>query len=186
MIIFRQNNKREFLYLTNSKENGKVWMNLSTHRHTRFKLEDLQKGIIYQTDHFDHLAYIKDYLRETLDSGWITREGQFWGCRCTDHENVLNTFFLMDRNDAERQGWVHVSRDAWFFTADFYDPNLRINDAQEQALIDIGRDPDDPLIRKADLGFGNVFPNGYPFASLPGGIVRRYKPGSPAPKPSGP
>lgn len=185
MIIFKQNEERHFVYLTDSPENGKVWLNLHTYHHTPFRPRDLHEGPVYQTDNFDHLANIKDYLRETLNFGWITRNGQFWGCCSTGHEKIANIFFGLDRYDAEKEGWIQIAGNEWVFPGFDHDKNMRINKAQELTLLEIGRSPDNPRFKHPDIEFKDVYPEGHPLTALPGKIVRLYRTSGPAPQPPG-
>jgi hypothetical protein len=170
-ILFKINEHGDIIRLYESTDEGKCWFNMNTHYRYLFNKGDLQKGKIYEAEDLNQIMKVKDYLRETLESGWITPEGDFWGCRSENHEAILEMFFNLDRLDAEQKGWIHVYPDGWYIGRE-----ARMTEAQTQALVNIGRHPLKKDIRNRDMDFRDAFPNGYPLAALPCGSFTLHRP----------
>jgi hypothetical protein len=126
-----------------------------------------------------HAKYEKlksDILVEKLDVGLITPEGHFFGCNTGAHAvlalMVLSAFPYRQLKD---NGWVFVStkpneaieRYEFWGTLDNRSPNEK----QRVTLREIGFDPEIAGIRRnEDIGFRDVFSNGYqnhPFPNEP-------------------
>ena len=51
-------------------------------------------------------------LDNTSKFGWLDRNGVFYGCSFTDHNNQARLVHHANRRDLEKSGWVHSSKDA--------------------------------------------------------------------------
>ena len=131
-------------------------------------MSDLKEGGVYEAPSHKEITKVMRCLRESLGSGWIDREGHFWGCDFEAHDDILGLLFGSERGVAEREGWVHIH--PWMWWCD-----REMTDAQEKTLVDIGRDLFDMKYRDENLVFADVFPDGYPLGLLPNVKITPYR-----------
>ncbi|HEY8191630.1 MAG TPA: hypothetical protein VIG74_04330, partial [Alphaproteobacteria bacterium] len=132
MILFRRNEEGQILQLHESAEGGKCWHNLDTSRYYLFQERDLKRFKIYQAQTQGQIDDMRKVLSENLDYGWITPAGNFWGCKATGHEFLISTFFGIDRKDAEKAGWIHLTPATWTYAAKVHGNNRLISEEQKE------------------------------------------------------
>lgn len=63
-------------------------------------------------DSWDDLDWKKTcYYVQDGTSGWLSPEGEFWGCKYGGHSNLARRVLKKDYAEIEQQGWIHVDED---------------------------------------------------------------------------
>lgn len=173
-ILFKTNELGQIVLLYESAEEGKCWFNMTTHKRHLYREGDLKEGRVYEAEELNHIRKIRDYLPETIESGWITPEGYFWGCRSENHDAILAMFFGLDRGAAEKEGWIHVYPNGWYIGRE-----VKITNSQAQTLANIGRNELDKSFRDRNVQFRAIseyYEKGYPLTMLPCDFFTLHRP----------
>lgn len=63
-----------------------------------------------EAEDFEYLDWSKCNLTDnTLESGWLSPEGKFYGCHAFDHDRVARLLLKMKPDAILRLGWVHIT-----------------------------------------------------------------------------
>ncbi|NCC22659.1 MAG: hypothetical protein EOM26_09405 [Alphaproteobacteria bacterium] len=143
---------------------GKVWRT-ATGVVRPFGPHDLEGGaFLFEGENFEDFEplartlYQRDRLAaEHTESGWISPEGDYYGCAATSSMRLQFLERVLERNaiDALRGGWIEVSSRGWS-----QDASHQPNDAQKKALEKIGRDPDNRNGMVRAVRYEEAFPDG--------------------------
>lgn len=173
MPLFKRSDNGSYLELVRYPGKTAAWYDNHSEGEYPFNSKDLISSRIYvAVNGADIRKLSAGTLKETLDQGWIDRQGNFWGCDFADHDRLLGIFFNgIDCGDAERAGWIHLHDNEWKYFG------RGINAAQEEALINIGRSAEDRYYRDCSVKFTDAFPEGYPLTLLPCNKYSLYRPG---------
>lgn len=76
---------------------------------------------------------------DKYDTGWLDRNGKFYGCAYEYHEEQAEFVHKVSEEDLERKGFVKITKDfdgslIAYFSGDLYDDNIRPSKAQEKYL----------------------------------------------------
>ena len=163
MTLFKRENDGSYWELWGRPEGGMArWANLESSISQMFNEADLKKCVIYEAVNHHDVTKVMACLKETLASGWIDREGHFWGCNFEAHDHMLGILFGNERGNAECKGWVHIHPWMWWIN-----PAVEMTEAQEKTLLEIGRSLSDKKYYNKNVAFSDVFPDGYPLGLLP-------------------
>lgn len=161
MLLFRRDGEGGYALLLES-EDGPEWVPAAGGLCRTFRQSDLLEGKIYKAHNHQDVLKIAGVLVESLDHGWIDRDGNFWGCSFHNHDRLAGVLFGMkDERDAEDAGWVRIHGKVWQCAGH---PNA----AQKQTLLNIGRSADDVGYRDRQISFADAYPHGFPLGLLPG------------------
>lgn len=101
-----------------------------------------EDDIIYEVKKYEDLPFRKYCIDNSYKTGWLDRNGNFFGCSFMEHAFVAYYCFHREEHELEDMGWVKISRD-------LYEKNglsyyhccvLGLTDAQRKYLIDNGFD----------------------------------------------
>lgn len=150
---------------------GARWMNVMGGGHDA-KPSDFDAGEFYKAESFDELDFSEALLVETLSSGWIDLEGNFWGCEYGRHEYLLSHVLKTPAYEAEDRGWLKINdhEPYWFNSGYPFKEGFKFNSAnanQRKTLNKIGLSGVNQKYRNNDVSFREVFPDGYKSALLP-------------------
>lgn len=109
-----------------------------------FQRKDGNDIILEQTqaEGFKYLDWKKStYYDADSESGWLSPEGIFWGCKYTGHSDLARFIIRLDYFQMEEAGWVHVDEAGCKgrFTYRYYGMN-KPNEIQNKWLKDNGHD----------------------------------------------
>ena len=172
MPLFKRDDQGLYWELVRYPGKTAAWYDSDSEGEISFKPNDLVTNKIYEASNSADIRKLSGTLLETLDQGWIDREGNFWGCDFADHDRLLGIFFNgIDCGDAERLGWIHLHDNEWKHF------ERGISTEQEETLINIGRSAEDKYYRDCSVKFTDAFPEGYPLALLPCNKYSLHRPG---------
>lgn len=122
------------------QEQGDGWINVFGGSHR--KMPD--DKVIDRVQAADFMGL--DWKRTSMyvdngESGWLSPDGVFWGCKYGGHCNLAHYVIQKDYGDMEKSGWVHVdcAPIAGRYT---YRSLVPANAAQEKWLQERGHDTD--------------------------------------------
>jgi len=100
----------------------------------------------------DKTPFFKAYLQESLNCGWIDREGKFYGCAFGNHDSLVESMGF-EAWEVEEKGWIRIADTHWVLASSI----SQLTPNQSRTLKHIGRCPDDRRYRDTSLKFEDVF-----------------------------
>ena len=64
---------------------------------------------IYEVDKYEDLPFAKYYINDKYKTGWLDRNGRFYGCEWEMHDFVAEHCFGKWDKDLENEGWVKIA-----------------------------------------------------------------------------
>lgn len=92
--------------------------------------------------HWDNLPWEEVYLQKDSDLGWISPNGEFYGCDYRDHDNLATYVLHSSEVELEAKGWVKI------YSCDgpqWYHKWLHPTELQKQVLREKGFELDEDL-----------------------------------------
>ena len=95
---------------------------------------------IFEVENYEDLTFRKYYVNNKYKTGWLDRNGNFFGCDFMEHSTVAYYCFHKEEYELEDMGWVKISRDLYSSNglAYYHVCILDLTDAQKKWLIDNG------------------------------------------------
>lgn len=95
-------------------EYGEIWINMRGGWCPKNDNDEIMAVADYPDEESFEDAYRKEiysYLIESdSDLGWLSPEGDFYGCDWASHNDVANLYFNKTDYDLEKEGWVKIFR----------------------------------------------------------------------------
>lgn len=93
---------------------GEIWINMSGGWSMKEKEDEILEIVDFpDKDSFED-AYRKEIysylIKPDSDLGWLSPEGDFYGCDWADHNMVANLYFNKTDLELEKEGWVKIFR----------------------------------------------------------------------------
>ena len=91
------------------KDCGKMWEDVYGSTWPKRGDEHVLETVSLDADDFKRLDWKKSsFYIEDGTSGWLDRDGNFWGCRYGGHSALARWVIQQDYYEMEKAGWVHV------------------------------------------------------------------------------
>lgn len=96
-----------------SLDNGDTWIGIARGIYRQKHERDIVKEVV-EARHITHLDWKKTPFRnDTLSTGWLSRDGRFYGCPAVFHDVIAYCVLGVKVSDLENAGWVRVHSN-WF------------------------------------------------------------------------
>lgn len=109
---FRRNEKpRPFFWML---DEGGQWRNIIKCLYREKHAQDIVREV-FEAEHITQLDWTKTPLyNHDCVSGWLSREGRFYGCPSYLHDMLAACVLDMKVPDLEKLGWVRIYDHKWF------------------------------------------------------------------------
>lgn len=96
------------------------------------------EDIIYEVNEYEDLPFIDYLIDNRYKTGWLDRNGNFFGCGFMEHGDVAYYCFHKEEHELEKMGWCKITRDLYQKNGlnYFHYCILDLTDAQRKYLID--------------------------------------------------
>ena len=93
---------------------GEIWINM----HGGWCCKNEKDEILAVADFPDEDSFVEYHrkdiysylIKEDSDLGWLSPEGDFYGCDWAAHEEVANLYFNKSDLELEKEGWIKIFR----------------------------------------------------------------------------
>lgn len=94
---------------------------------------------VYEVDRYEDLPFKDFYISDKFKTGWLDRNGNFFGCDYMEHEFVAYYVFHKEEHELEELGWVKIYKDVFNGTYDYlHYSKYPLTEFQRKYLIDNG------------------------------------------------
>ena len=73
---------------------------------------------IYEVEKYEDLPFTKYYINDKYKTGWLDRNGRFYGCDWEMHVFVAEYCFKKTEEELEKEGWIKITKStygsSWF------------------------------------------------------------------------
>lgn len=142
-----------------------AWVN-SVGGYHDYRPEHLSQHTIVEAPSFGSLSALHraldlkdDVLLDDIQFGWLSPEGEFYGCHYCKHLDLIEYGLDLQEGEAEQKGWIKVTSKLWYLTGL---RNREPTSSQKRTLKKIGRDPNCPDWVDESLTYEKAFPRGNP------------------------
>lgn len=96
---------------------------------------------VYEVENYEDLPFRDYYINNDFKTGWLDRNGNFFGCDYMEHEFVAWYVFHKEEHELEEMGWVKIYKNIFEGGYDYlHYSRLPLTDSQKKYLIDNGFD----------------------------------------------
>lgn len=74
---------------------------------------------IYEVEKYEDLPFKEYYISDNYKTGWLDRNGRFYGCDYEEHSFVARMCFHKEESELEKEGWIKITKSCYgdsFFT----------------------------------------------------------------------
>ena len=64
----------------------------------------------YEVDRYEDLPFAKYLISDKYKTGWLDRDGKFYGCEWEQHSNVAWYCFGKEEEELEKGGWIKITK----------------------------------------------------------------------------
>ena len=73
-----------------------------------------------EVEKYEDLPFKEYYISDNYKTGWLDRNGRFYGCAYEDHSFVARMCFHKEEKELEEEGWIKITKSCYgnsFFTS---------------------------------------------------------------------